>query len=129
MKMIRIKKREKENKMTNNCLFCSIADKKINASIVYEDGNVMAFKDIDPKAPIHILVIPKEHISSITKIEKKHSEILINIIEAIKKIVKSESIEESGFRVVVNHGPDSGQAVSHIHFHILGGRKLAWPPG
>lgn len=112
-----------------DCIFCKIIKKEIPASIVLETETVLAFNDINPQAPVHILVIPKIHLSSITKVEKGHATIISDIMQAIKDIAKKTGIEGSGFRVVVNHGKDSGQAVPHLHFHILGGRILDWPPG
>lgn len=113
----------------NECLFCKIANKEIGANIVDETDDVLAFHDVNPQAPVHILIIPKVHLSSITKIEKKHSALLYDIMEMIQKIAKKSGIMDSGFRIVVNHGYDAGQAVPHVHFHVLGGRPLNWPPG
>lgn len=113
----------------NDCIFCKIANKEIKANIADETENVLAFHDVNPQAPVHILVIPKAHLSSITKVEKKHSALLYDIMEMIQKIAKKSGIMDSGFRIVVNCGHDAGQAVPHVHFHVLGGRPLLWPPG
>ena len=107
-----------------DCIFCKIIKKEIPSNIVYEDSEIIAFRDINPVAPVHILVIPKKHISSLVDL-KPEDEILIGkIYTVINKIVEQEGIKEKGFRVVVNCGEDGGQEVKHLHFHILGGKKL-----
>jgi histidine triad (HIT) family protein len=108
-----------------NCIFCKIANKEIKSSVVLEGKNVFAFDDINPQAPVHVVVIPKAHIEDMTKLDG----VLPEIFEAIAKVAGIKKVKEGGFRVVMNNGPDSGQAVPHLHFHVLGGRKLAWPPG
>lgn len=108
----------------SDCIFCKIAKKEIPSSIVYEDNDIIAFKDINPVTPVHILVIPKKHIESILDI-KEDDEILVGKIHTvINKIAKQEGISEKGFRVIVNCGEDGGQEVKHLHYHILGGKKL-----
>lgn len=108
----------------NDCIFCKIIDKEIPSNIVYEDNEILAFRDINPVAPVHILVIPKKHISSLVDL-KENDEILVGkIYTVINKIAKQEEIDEKGFRVIVNCGEDGGQEVKHLHFHILGGKKL-----
>ena len=111
-----------------DCLFCKILSGEIPSEKVYEDDKVLAFKDIDPKAPFHIIVIPKKHISSAAEINLEHSHYISGIFEAIAKIAKENNLEK-GFRVVNNCGEDGGQTVNHIHFHLLARRNLAWPPG
>lgn len=112
-----------------NCLFCKIIKGDIPSKKVYEDEYVYAFWDIEPTAPVHILVIPKEHISTLNDINEKNSSVLSKIYEAISKIAKQEGIDEDGYRVVSNCNEMAGQTVFHIHFHLIGGRKLAWPAG
>lgn len=112
-----------------DCLFCKIVKKEIPSEIIFESKNTLVFLDINPQAPVHFLVIPKIHLSSITKVETEHGNLMAEIIGTINEVAKKKNIEASGFRVVVNHGNDSGQAVPHLHFHVLGGRKLKWPPG
>lgn len=112
-----------------NCLFCKIIKGEIPCSRVYEDDNVVAFKDISPEAPVHILVIPKIHVESANYITEKNSSIVSNVFLAINKIVKDQGIDKTGYRVVNNCGEQGGQTVMHLHFHILGGRNLTWPPG
>jgi histidine triad (HIT) family protein len=112
-----------------DCLFCRIAEKKIPAAIVHETELSLAFRDVNPKAPVHVLVIPKEHVDSLLQLEAKHSRLLEDIHRTIQNVARAEKIDQSGFRVVVNLGRDSGQAVAHLHYHVLGGRALRWPPG
>ena len=107
-----------------NCLFCKIAAGIIPSTKVYEDETVLAFRDIAPMAPTHILVIPKTHIASVAEVTAENSGVVAHIFEVIAKIAKDEGLEE-GFRVVSNCGPHAGQTVHHLHFHILGGKKLS----
>jgi len=111
-----------------DCLFCKIVAGDIPSTKIYEDEKVYAFLDIDPKAPFHAIVIPKEHISSAAEIDGSNSSLIAAVFEAIAKIAKAENLER-GFRVVNNCGEDGGQTVGHIHFHLLARRNLAWPPG
>jgi histidine triad (HIT) family protein len=112
-----------------DCLFCSIAAKKVSAAIVLETDKSIAFRDINPKAPVHVLVIPKVHIDNLMALEQPHAELLMDMHQTIQKVARQEGVAESGFRVAVNNGKDSGQAVGHLHYHVLAGRKLSWPPG
>ena len=112
-----------------DCIFCKIANKTINSDIVYEDDKIIAFNDLDPKAPTHILIIPKNHISSTNDINKDNKEIISHIFEIIPKLAKKYCFDESGYRIVNNCGKDGGQTVDHIHFHLLAGREFKWPPG
>lgn len=111
-----------------DCLFCKIVAGEIPSTKIYEDNTVYAFADIEPQAPFHAIVIPKEHIASAAEINDKNSFVIAKIFEAIAKIAKQENLE-NGFRVVNNCGNDGGQTVGHIHFHLLARRNLAWPPG
>ena len=113
----------------DSCIFCKIANKEIPSEIVYENDKVLAFKDLDPHAPVHILLIPKEHINSIMDINETNIDILEHITMAAKKIANIYKIGEKGFRLVNNCGADGGQTVFHLHFHLLGGRTMTWPPG
>lgn len=112
-----------------NCIFCKIVNGEIPCSKVYEDDKVLAFKDINPEAPVHILVIPKQHIQSVLDLDESNISVTLDIFYAINKIVKQLGIDTDGFRVVANTGVNGGQTVSHLHYHILGGRSLQWPPG
>ena len=111
-----------------DCLFCKIAAGEIPSTKVYEDEWVYAFLDIEPQAPFHAIVIPKEHIKSADQIDSQNSLVIAKVFEAIAKIAKNENLE-NGYRVVNNCGTDAGQTVGHIHFHLLARRNLAWPPG
>lgn len=111
-----------------DCPFCKIVRKEIPAKIVYEDEEIIGFHDINPQAPVHILVIPKKHIEDLTKIEGKEVALLGNILIAIKKIAEEKKLE-MGFRTVINTKEAAGQSVFHLHFHLLGGRIFHWPPG
>ncbi len=112
-----------------NCLFCKIVEKKIPSKIVYEDERVLAFEDINPQAPIHILVIPKKHISTSLEIKSDDNELVGYMFQTANKIAKERNIAERGFRLVMNCNRESGQTVFHIHLHLLGGRIMHWPPG
>jgi histidine triad (HIT) family protein len=107
-----------------DCLFCNIAKGEIPSTKVYEDDKVLAFKDINPLAPVHILVIPKEHIDSVAAVTSENSAVVAHIFETIAKIAKEQGIDKDGFRVVSNCGDNGCQSVKHLHFHILGGRQL-----
>ncbi len=106
------------------CIFCKIVNGEIPAKVVYEDDKVMAFHDINPQAPVHVLVIPKKHISTLNDIEEGDRELIGHIFLIIKKIAKELGIAESGYRVLVNCNRDGGQEIYHLHFHILGGKPL-----
>ncbi len=106
------------------CVFCKIVKKEIPAKVVYEDEKVMAFHDINPQAPVHVLVIPKEHIPTLNDLEEKHKELIGHIFLVIKEIAKELGIAESGYRVLVNCNRDGGQEIYHLHFHLLGGKPL-----
>lgn len=112
-----------------DCLFCGIVAKKIPATIVLETENTLAFRDIHPGAPVHVLVIPKVHIQNLMALDAIHGPLLLEIHQTIQRVARQEGIAEKGFRTVVNNGKDSGQAVGHLHYHVLAGRKLSWPPG
>ncbi len=112
-----------------DCLFCRIVQKQIPATIVHEGKKSLAFRDIHPRAPVHVLVVPKDHVDDVMGLDPSAMETLADLQNTIHVVARQEKLEESGFRVVVNNGRDSGQEVSHLHYHILGGRRLAWPPG
>lgn len=112
-----------------DCLFCKIIGGEVPSTKVYEDDYVYAFLDIAPQAPEHIVFIPKKHISSTNEITSENSEYIGKIYEAIAKVAKEKGFAEAGYRVVNNCGEDGGQTVGHLHFHVLAGRLLQWPPG
>ncbi len=115
--------------MLETCLFCKIVRKEIPAKIAGETAEALAFYDINPQAPVHILVIPKVHIENAMAVQAGHSGTLYEILKLAQDAARNEGVDKSGFRLVFNNGPDAGQAVSHLHLHILGKRKLSWPPG
>jgi histidine triad (HIT) family protein len=112
-----------------DCLFCKIIRKELPANVVYEDDLIIAFDDINPKAPVHTLVIPKEHFSSLNDITEAQHALMGHILLKIQMIADKKGIAESGYRIVLNTASDAGQDVFHIHFHLLGGRRMTWPPG
>ena len=111
-----------------SCLFCEIAAGNIPSAKVFENERILAFKDIDPQAPFHVLIIPKEHIDSAACLNADNSGIVAEVFEVAAKLAAEYKLE-NGFRIVNNCGEDGGQTVKHLHFHMLGGRLLAWPPG
>ncbi len=113
----------------SSCIFCRIAAREIPAEIVHESDTVVAFRDLSPQAPVHLLLIPKEHIVSIADIEDRHGGVLADLIQAATHLAKAEGVADSGWRLVSNVGEDGGQTVFHLHFHLLGGRPMTWPPG
>ena len=112
-----------------SCLFCKIIDKEIPANIVYEDEHVLAFEDLNPQAPVHILIIPKKHISTTLDIKEEDNELVGRMFQAANLLAKEKGIAEKGFRTVMNCNKEAGQTVFHIHLHLLGGRAMNWPPG
>ena len=110
-----------------DCIFCKIAAKEVPSEIIYEDEKVLVFKDLEPKAPVHVLVIPKTHISSVMEINEENSEIISHIFKVIKKLSSKLNLQ-NGFRVINNCGKYGGQTVNLIHFHVLGGQQLEWNP-
>ena len=113
----------------SECIFCKIAAKKIPAKIIYEDDLAIAFEDINPKAPIHSLIIPKKHISTTLDIEEGDHTLIGYLFQVAAQISKDKGIAKKGFRLVMNTNADAGQTVFHVHLHLLGGRAMHWPPG
>ncbi len=113
----------------DSCIFCKIVKKEIPSEIVFEDSEILAFKDITPVAPTHILIIPKEHIPSLNNLNQSHKEVVSDILFKIKEIAKDMGIHEQGYRIINNCGKDGGQTVDHLHFHLMAGRQMQWPPG
>lgn len=112
-----------------DCLFCKIADKSLNSDTVYEDEQVVAFNDISPKAPTHILIIPRKHIATINDLGDEDTDVVGYMVQTAKRLAQEIGIAESGYRLVFNVNRGAGQAVFHIHLHLLGGRSMEWPPG
>lgn len=110
-----------------DCVFCKIGEGEIPTDKIYEDEDIIAFNDLDPQAPIHFLVIPKKHITSLATLDESDSDLVAKIMLVIQKLAKENNLE--GYRVVTNIGEDGGQSVPHLHFHVLGGRAFHWPPG
>ena len=112
-----------------DCLFCKIIKREIPANIVLEDDNILAFQDINPQAPVHMLIITKEHISRVSELNVETAGLLTPLFLAANQIAQKEKIVESGYRLVINCNPGAGQSVFHLHLHLLGGRAFHWPPG
>lgn len=115
--------------MNNDCLFCKIASGEMDTKFVYQNDNLVAFKDINPKAPVHILIVPKKHIPTINDLEITDTPLVGNMIQTAKLIAKEQGIAEEGYRLVFNVGEKGGQEVKHIHLHLMGGRQMKWPAG
>lgn len=114
--------------MSSPCIFCRIASKEIPSGIVYEDAEVVAFRDLSPQAPTHVLVIPRRHVGSLDDMVETDAALLGAMMLAAKRVAAAAGLA-GGYRVVANCGVDAGQSVAHLHFHVLGGRPMAWPPG
>lgn len=113
-----------------DCIFCKIAAGEIPAQVVYEDDSVIAFKDLSPKAPVHVLIIPKKHVKSVAHFTAEDNELAAHIfVDVVPKLAAELKISDAGFRLVMNTGKNGGQSVHHLHVHMLGGRKMTWPPG
>ncbi len=112
-----------------DCLFCNILAGDVPAEIIYESDTVIAFRDINPRAPMHVLIVPREHISTINDIDTEHEAIVGSLFTAARDIAAQEGVSEEGYRAVMNCNSDGGQSVFHLHLHVLGGRMLTWPPG
>ena len=112
-----------------DCIFCKISNGEIPVNLVYQDDKVIAFHDINPAAPVHILIVPREHIASLLHVEDEQSALIAHAFKVAKLLATENKISEKGFRIVNNCGDDGGQTVQHIHFHLMGGRSMTWPPG
>ena len=113
----------------SSCVFCRIVEGDLEADVLYEADTVMAFRDANPQAPVHILLIPKEHLVSIADVEERHAGMLADLFQAARQVARAEGVAESGWRLVTNVGREGGQHVFHLHVHLLGGRPMGWPPG
>jgi histidine triad (HIT) family protein len=113
----------------SDCLFCKIAAQEVPADIVHSSDGLVAFRDINPQAPTHLILIPRDHVTSLAEVSDDHGRILAEIAQAATHLARAEGVDRSGWRLVTNVGPDAGQSVFHLHFHLLGGRKMKWPPG
>ena len=115
--------------MNDTCIFCRIASGQIPAKVAHEDDNVFAFHDIDARAPVHVLIIPRSHIASVNELDESNAAVLADMYVTARHLANELGVAESGYRLVMNCGADAGQSVDHIHLHLLGGRELKWPPG
>ena len=113
----------------SDCLFCRIGSGDVPASVVHRDDAVLAFRDVNPQAPTHLLVIPLTHVGSVLELTAAHHAVWAQMLLVAQELAVSEGVDRSGFRLVTNTGPDAGQSVHHLHLHLLGGRQLEWPPG
>jgi histidine triad (HIT) family protein len=112
-----------------DCLFCKMVNGQIKPAVVYEDDDVLAFRDVNPQAPTHVLIIPKLHISTVNDLDEGNAHLVGRMILAAKQVATDAGIAERGYRTVLNCNPEAGQSVYHIHLHVLGGRPMRWPPG
>jgi histidine triad (HIT) family protein len=121
------------HKMTNSpdpdCIFCKIVSGQIPAGIVFKDDQVTAFRDVNPQMPVHVLVVPNQHIANTEALEPEHDAIVGAVVRAARKVARLEGLSERGYRSVFNTGPDASNTVAHLHLHVLGGRPMSWPPG
>lgn len=115
--------------MSQDCIFCKIASKSIPVQPVYEDDEIIAFHDINPAAPVHVLVIPKKHIASLSEVDQDDQKLMGHLLAALPRIADQLGIAENGYRVVINTKDHGGQTVYHLHCHLIGGRFMSWPPG
>ena len=113
----------------SSCVFCRIVAGEEPADVLYASETVMAFRDIAPQAPVHVQLIPKEHVASAAEIEERQAGVLADLLQAAKQVARAEGLEERGWRLVTNVGREGGQHVYHLHVHLLGGRQMTWPPG
>jgi histidine triad (HIT) family protein len=115
--------------MAADCLFCKMISGEIKPNTVYENDEILAFRDINPQAPVHVLVIPKQHIATLNELTPGHAELVGKLTLAAQKVARDLGIADTGYRTVMNCNRDAGQSVWHVHLHLLGGRLMAWPPG
>ena len=113
----------------SECLFCQIVEGAIPADVIAQSERALAFYDVAPQAPVHVLVIPKEHITSADEVESDHGGVVDDLIMLAQKVMEDEGVRQQGYRLVMNVGPDAQMSVPHLHLHVLGGRRLGWPPG
>jgi histidine triad (HIT) family protein len=115
--------------VTSSCVFCRIVAGDEPADVLYATDTVLAFRDIHPQAPTHVLLIPKEHLTSAADVEERHADVLADLFHAAKQVARAEGVDDAGWRLVTNVGREGGQHVFHLHLHLLGGRPMGWPPG
>jgi len=112
-----------------DCLFCKMAAGEVQPKTVLETSSLIAFRDINPQAPVHVLIVPRKHLATLNDVASADAELMGEMLQAAQKIVRQEGIADSGYRLVMNCNADGGQTVFHIHMHLLGGRRMSWPPG
>lgn len=115
--------------MRNDCLFCKIAAGEMDTRVVYETDEIIAFRDINPQAPVHILIIPRKHVAAVADLKEEDTRLAGKLVLAAATIAKREQLDREGYRLVFNNGRSAGQEIDHIHLHLLGGRQMHWPPG
>jgi len=115
--------------VVGHCPFCLIVEGEAQADVLHSSDHVLAFRDANPQAPVHILLIPKDHVTSVRELSDKHAGMLVELFRAATHLARAEGIDQGGWRLVANVGADAGQTVQHLHFHMLGGRRMTWPPG
>ncbi len=115
--------------MSDDCIFCKMVSGEIKPDIVHETDNVLAFRDLNPQAPTHVLLIPRQHIATLDELQEADQDLIGEIVLAATEVARNEGIAERGYRLIANHQADGGQTVFHIHFHLVGGRPMNWPPG
>lgn len=113
----------------SDCLFCRLASGEISTDFVYSDDEIIAFRDINPQAPVHVLIVPRKHIENYATASNDDDPLLGRMCRVAAEVARDEGVADSGFRTVVNNGPDAHQSVQHLHMHVLGGRQMGWPPG
>ena len=113
----------------SDCLFCKIVNKEVDTDLVYEDNKVVVFEDINPQAPVHLLIVPKKHIENLLKLKENEFDIISHIHKVAVKMAEKYDLDKDGFRIVNNNKEKAGQSIFHIHYHLLGGREMQWPPG
>jgi histidine triad (HIT) family protein len=115
--------------MSSSCVFCRIVAGEEPADVLYATETVLAFRDIHPQAPTHVLLVPKEHLSSVADVQERHAGMLADLVQGARQVARAEGVDEAGWRLVSNVGREGGQHVFHLHVHLLGGRRMGWPPG
>lgn len=113
----------------DDCLFCKMVGGEVAPEVVYEDDQVLAFRDINPQAPVHVLIVPKRHISTLNDLQAEDAALIGNLSLAAARIARQEGIDQAGYRTLINTNREGGQVVFHIHMHLMGGRRMRWPPG
>ena len=120
---------ERDVTFEEDCIFCRVASGEAEADVVHATDHVVAFRDLTPRAPVHVLLIPREHLTSLRDVRERHDHMLADLMVSATHVARAEGLDKRGWRLVANVGSDAGQTVPHLHFHLLGGRQMGWPPG